>query len=70
MRFRPTLSPVGAILIGSVLIGLAILAQPFLRRYELRIDEGDVIRINRITGEVVVCSGPGECVTYLGPGTH
>ena len=56
-----------AIASGSILIALAILVQPFLRPYEVEIYRGEVVRTNRVTGEVVVC-GRGTCARVIATG--
>jgi sorbitol-specific phosphotransferase system component IIBC len=61
------LSPSVMIAIGLVALAAAIISIPLLSPYKMLIGEGAVVRMNRLTGEVVVCSRLG-CRRLLASG--
>ena len=66
-RIPRPLSAQASIILGALFIGACLLAQPFLRPYDVRISDGAVIRTNRLTGEVVLCNLHG-CFKMLAGG--
>lgn len=56
------------ILLASGLIAAAILAQPYMAPYYVKSDSQGVVRLNKVTGEVVACNNQSECWTYVAEG--
>ncbi len=49
----------GPICLAALVIAASVIAHPFVRRYEVRVQGGTVIRTDRISGEVVLCNTHG-----------
>ena len=63
-----TSNMIPALLIGSAIIVAAALgATTFAlsHRYSTEVARGAIVRTNHLTGEVLVCSGPGACVRWV-----
>ena len=49
----------GAIFLAALVIAASVIAHPFVRRYEVTVQRGGVVRTDRISGEVVICDQQG-----------